>query len=302
MTRSTEGLKSDALRAALQAALGGKSPDALEQLLAKHGGLPGLRPNLKLAAAFGAEVGEAGGPVYALLDRLAADTAAPDTPRCFLPVAAAHGYAQRIRAGLDAERSWQGLAPLLADERAHVRLGAIDALTQLCARDGYADALVLRAGEWLEESDRELCYGSVASALEVLPHVLAGLHEHDALFELLTRVLDAVSNAPRSAQRSDGRRRVLRVIGPTMAAVVAAVRSGSKGADWFRGECERTRDPELRAALSEALQRLPELPNAPARPVIDALRAELEKSQKPLRDAARVRPGHGRGKKSRNLR
>jgi len=309
MSRSTEGLKSEALRAALHTALEARGPlpkvsQALEQLLAKHGGLPGLRPNLKLAAAFGAEIAQADGPVLALLVQLADDPSAPDTPRAFLPVAAAHGLAQRIRAERDAEDAWPALQRLAADERGPVRLGVLDALTQLGAREGFADELVSRTETWLDESDRELCYGATATALEALSdgRVLAALRDHDALLALLTRVLDSVSDAPRSAQRSDGRRRVLRTLGPSMAAVVAAFRGGQKGVEWFRAECERATDPELRAALSDALQRLADVSNAPARPVIDELRAAMEKSQKPLRDAARVRPGHGRGRKSRALR
>jgi hypothetical protein len=302
---STEGLKSEALRAALQAALIGpvaKTAQALEQLLAKHSGLPGLRPNQKLAAAFGAEIAQADGQVFALLSRLADDPAKLDSPRVFLPVAAAYGFAQRIRAGLDVEGSWQALQPLAADERSHVRMGVIDALAQLSTREGFADELVARTENWLSDSDRELCYGATATALDVLAdgRVLAGLRDPDKLTALLTRVLDTVADAPRSAQRSDGRRRVFKSLGPTLAAVVAAVRQ--KGMEWFSSECERAKDPELRAALSDALQRMAALSNAPARTVIDELRSALEGSQKPLRDAARVRPGHGRGRKSRPLR
>ena len=230
MNRSTEGLKSEALRAALQTALTGpvaKTAQALEQLLAKHGGLPGVRPNLKLAAAFGAEVAQADGPVYKLLAQLADDPSAPDEPRAFLPIAAAYGFAQRIRAGSDVEESWSALQRLAADERSPVRLGAIDALVQLATREGFADELVERTEVWLSDPERELCYGSTASALDVLAdgQVLARLKNMEPLTALLTRVMDTVVDAPRSAQRSDGRRRVFKSLGPTLAAMVAARQS-----------------------------------------------------------------------------
>ncbi|HEY6477799.1 MAG TPA: hypothetical protein VI456_14580, partial [Polyangia bacterium] len=63
-----EGLRNEALQAALTAALAGR-PATLEQLLARHGGY-GQRPNLRLAAAFGTEVGVLPGTVARLLEHL----------------------------------------------------------------------------------------------------------------------------------------------------------------------------------------------------------------------------------------
>ncbi|HET8937080.1 MAG TPA: hypothetical protein VFN67_26745, partial [Polyangiales bacterium] len=130
--------------------------------------------------------------------------------------------------------------------------------------------------------------------------VLAGVREHAALLSLLSRVFETLASASRSAQRSDARRRVLRALPNMLANLVAATRAAAAGsAEWFREVCENTRDPELRAVLSDALQRMAELKNAPGRAQIDELRAALASSQKPLRDAARVRPGTGRGRRSR---
>jgi hypothetical protein len=305
--RGSEGLKSEALRAALQTALSrpsGAATAQLEQLLTMHGGLPGLKPNLKLAAAFGAEIAQAPGPVAALLGRWAEEIAAPGDPRAFLPVAAAHGFAQRIRAELDVEAGWSVLQQLVADERNPVRVGAIDALIHLVAHEDAADALIERTQSWLDESDRELSFGATAGALEALgdASVLAVVRDYAALLALLTRVFDELTAAPRSASRSDALRRVLRTLPMTLARVVAAGR-GARGAhEWFSAECARATQPELRAALSEALQALPDVQHAPARSAIDQLRAALEGSQKPVRDAARVRPGAGRGRRSRTLR
>lgn len=316
MSRAVEGLKNEALRTALLSAAAspatsGRAYEALAQLLAKSGGLPGVRPNLTLAAAFGAEVAQLSEPqVTKLLDNLAAETAAPDTPRVYLPVAAAFGYAHCLIAGeggpsrVPAVSAWRGLQLLAADERAHVRTGACAALTALAVTEGSADVLVAQTEAWLDDPEREVSYGAVASALEVLsePRVISSLREHAALLSLLSRIMQTVADAPRSAQRSDGRRRVLRALPNMLANLVAAARAAAAGSsEWFREACESTRDPELRAVLSDTLQRMAELKNAPARAAIDQLRAALASSQKPIRDAARVRPGtgQGRGRRSR---
>lgn len=311
MSRAVEGLKNEALRAALQSAAAnpGRAYEALAQLLAKSGGLPGLRPNLTLAAGFGSEVAQLRERhVTTLLDQLASEDAAPDTPRAFLPVAAAHGYAQCLVVGsssLDAESGWRGLQLLAADERAPVRTGACSALSAFASHDGHVDLLLERAQMWLDEQDRELSYGAVASVIEVLSdsRLIGAFRDHAALFAFLSSVLERVADAPRSASRSDGRRRVLRALPNMLASLVATARAAAAGSgEWFREVCGATRDPELRAVLSQALQRMAELKNAPPRAAIDELRAALEASQKPLRDAARVRPGTGRGRRSRPLR
>ena len=109
-----EGLRNEALQAALTAALAGK-PAQLEDLLSRFGG-HGLRPNLRLAAAFGAEVSALPGTVARLLDRLGANDAAPDQPQVFLPVAAAHGWVGRLRAKREVGTAWDALALLAGDE------------------------------------------------------------------------------------------------------------------------------------------------------------------------------------------
>ncbi|MEY4583442.1 MAG: hypothetical protein RL701_8145 [Pseudomonadota bacterium] len=307
MTRPIEGLKSEALRAALQSALQqpkGPAFAQLQALLAKYGGLPSPHPNLKLAAAFGAEIASAKGAALAVLTQLADDVAAPDTAQAFLPVAAAHGFTQRIRAGFEVEEGFAALQRLAADERGIVRTGVLDALITLAARAGMADELVNRADQWLDDADRELSYGSVASALAVVgdPRVLPSVHEHTRLLEVLTHTIDVVADAPRAASRSEGRRRVFRALAPMLAHMIAALRGSQEVITWFSAECQRAKHPDVRAMLSDALQRLPDVPNTPPRSLIDELRGALEGSQKPVRDHARVRPGSGRGRRSRALR
>jgi hypothetical protein len=300
---TTEGLKSDALRAALTEAIDGPT-DRLEDLLARHGGMPSPRPNLKLAAAFGAELADMPGNLARLLRKLGDDDAAPDTARVFLPIAAAHGWTQRLRTGREAELAWSALEQLAADERGPVRVGALDALVTFAAREGGVDQLVIQATQWLDTDDRELCFGAAALVIEVLAdaRVLAVVRDADQLLAYLSQAIAKVADAPRAAERSEGRRRVLTSLAATLPLVVATLRSGECGLRWFEDECTRARHPDVRKAFSQALVRLASIPQAPGGNVIDKLRAVFEASAKPLRDPTRVRPGTGRGRRSRNSR
>lgn len=301
MARGDEGLKSEALRAALDEALAGRA-QRLEELLARHGGMPSPRPNLKLAQAFGAELATREGRVAALLQRLSADISAPDSAQVFLPIAAAHGFAQRLREERDQEIGWSALEQLCADERGPVRVGTLAALTTLAAREGWADRVVARADQWLEQQeDRELCFGAAALAVEVLSdaRVLSVVRDAEALLAYLTRVIDRVGNAPRSAERSDGRRRALTSLAHTLPRVVSALRSGERGHDWLTAECARAKHPDLRRMLSDCIVKLTAQGGASG---TTAPRDALADSAKPLRDPTLPRKGTGRGKQTRRMR
>jgi hypothetical protein len=303
MARSEEGLKNEALQKALQEALGGVSL-RLEELLARHGALPSGRPNLTLAAAFGIEIGAYAGSVTKLLERLGAEDAAPDTPRVFLPVAAAHGWVARIREGKDVEAAWYALAELAADERTQVRLGTLDALVSLAVRPGCADILVARVEEWLARDDREVRFGAAALAVEALgePRVIAGVEAPEALLAYLTRAIDVVADAPRSAERSEGRRRMLLSFPRTLSSVASGLRAGELGLRWLIAECERAEHPDVRRALGLSAEHLRTSGRSQGPQGVEQLRKALEESAKPLRDPSRVRPGTGRGKQSRKPR
>src|SRR3954451_12184788 len=96
-SQAAEGFRSQALQAAFATALAG-NPTPLEDLLSRYGGGADPRPNFRLAAAFGAEAESRSAVVPRGLARSAADDAAPDTARVFLPIAAAHGWVGRLRA------------------------------------------------------------------------------------------------------------------------------------------------------------------------------------------------------------
>jgi hypothetical protein len=303
--RADEGFQSEELRAALKAALAGR-PAELERLLARMGAVVTTRPNLRLAAAFGTEAATASAAVLPLLRRLAADDAAPDTDRAFLPMAAAHGWSARLRAGRDVEEAWSALCELAADERAPVRLGTRDALLVVALLEGGGDRLVERAVDWLETQaeDRELCFGTASMALELLGDrkVQAGVRNHAALLDYLSRVIEAVAEAPRSSERSEARRRLLAALPRTIALVIAGSTHGQEAHAWFQGESALAQQPVVRAALSDALimVRSPTFGQSDAK--VHELRRALEDSAKPLRDPSRLRPGTGRGKATRRTR
>ncbi|HEX5658189.1 MAG TPA: hypothetical protein VFX59_13385, partial [Polyangiales bacterium] len=238
MSKTGDGLKSEALLAALQEALRGSST-RLEDLLARHGGVG--RPNVKLAAAFGAEVATLPGPLAPLLHKLGGEDAAPDDARVFLPVAAAHGWTHRLREGLEVEAAWSALVELAADERGPVRVGTLDALITFAAREGSADQLIDRARQWLFVEDRELRFGAAALVIEAIgdSKLLSVVRDHEALLTYLSEAIDVVADAPRSAERSDARRRVLTSLSLALASVVAVVRAGDRGLVWFEEQSAR---------------------------------------------------------------
>ena len=295
----SEGFRNDALRAALRAAVAGRR-DELDELLMRYGGLPGQTPNIKLAHAFGVELGALGDASDRLLVALGDEPAPTASPRAFLPVAAAYGWMQRVREGRNVDAAWTALAELAADSRRPVRYGVLHALRELCTREGAPDSLVEQAAGWLEHEEREIAFGASATALEVLSdaRVLGLIREQERLFSYLSGAIDSLTAASRAASRLEGWRRMIGAVPKVCAAVVSQIRGEGRGAEWFKAECERAKQPDVRAAISQALL---ELSNVP-RGTVDLLRKTLEGSAKPLRDASRVRPGSGRGRRSRPIR
>jgi len=305
MTRRSpqEGLRSEPLRAALAAALAGKS-EALEDLLRRLGDGHGARPNFRLAAAFGSEMAALPGPAARLLDRLGANDAAPDTADVFLPIAAAHGWVGRLRADREVGPAWAALAMLAGDERMPVRLGTLDALSSFAGRPGGAAALLAQAIDWLEIDDREVRFGAAGVVVEAFAdrQTLAAIGDLEMLLDYLSRALAAVADAPRAAERSDARRRLLLALPRTLAGVAAGLRAADRGADWLEEECRHARHPDVRGALSRTVLTLADKSSGQGAALAQRLRAALEDSAKPPRDPTRIRHGAARGKSSRPMR
>jgi len=299
-----EGLRSEALRDSLSVALAGRT-ERLEDLLCRYGGGADPRPNLRLAAAFGAEIGARGAGAERLLARLAADDADPETPRVFLPIAAAFGWTALLGTPALAAHAWTALGELAGDERAPVRVATVEALRAFAGAAGGALALVTAAEDWLSLDDLDLRFTAAAVAVEVLRdrRLIGALAARAELPRYLERVVAEVAGAPRSAQRLDGRRRLLLALPSTLTLVVAALGTASRpGIAWFEQLCATADDSDVRSVLSSAILGL-QGESVGASPVlIEQLRGLMTASAKPLRDPTRLRPGSGRGKASRAMR
>lgn len=294
------------MRAALEAALAGRS-GPLEELFARHGGGHDRPPNLRLAAAFGAEVATASGDVAPLLQLLGGEDAAPDTARVFFPVAAAFGWVARLREGRDVGQAWDALAELAADERTPVRLGTRQALASLAAERRGAESLLREALGWLEAEgsrERERQFGAAAVVVEVLGdrQTLAAAGAAGPVLAFLEAAMGKVASAARAAERSDARRRLLLGLPRTLATVALHYAAGEVGPAWLEGVCAATRHPDLRDALSTAIVRLGAKGKGEGSAMSERLRRALEGSAKPPRDPTRIRPGAGRGRSSRRVR
>jgi len=308
----TKELDSAALQRAFKEALGGQSKP-LDDLFTRYGGLPG-RPNAKLAAGFAAEVSGSAQPanVLKLLTRLTNDDADAETQRSFLPVAAAYGWCALLtgdkpRKSADIETAWIALAQLAIDPRLPIRLGTVDALVALCMHPGSGEILIQRAVGWLEdESDREARFGGAAAVVAVLGNaqVVAVVRDYEAMLSYISRVIAAIADAPRAAERSEARRRAVRMVPDALCTAMSRMArvSGERGEQWLTRECEIASQPQVREALSEVIVRLSKDTQGVGRAATERMRKTLEASAAPLRDGVFIRPGTGRGKSTRKIR
>jgi len=321
MRQPEEGLRSEALREALKVALQGEGEAQgqgkakkevqnearlakLEDLLCRHGDGAHSRPNLRLAAAVGAEIASLPPSPVRLLTRLGSDDAAPDDPRVFLPIAAAHGWVALLRANRHGPEAWAALGELAADERGPVRVGTLDALSVLASANGGALALVTNAPDWLQLADLDRRFSAAALVVEALGErrILARIAGEPQLLDYLSRTIQELADAPRSAERLEGRRRLLMSLPTTLATVVSTLGMGDQGPAWFERLCASAEHPHVRRALSDTILRLRKTALGPGSATAQRLRQALESTAKPLRDPSRLRPGSGRGKASRPMR
>jgi hypothetical protein len=299
-----KGLKSEAMRVALDQALRGRLDD-LRELLARHGNMPSPNPNLELAAAFGVEVAGQTRDVTALLTTLAATRSEADTADVFVPIAAAYGWVALTRSSPDTQAAWNAVHEFLADERTPVRVGIRDALVRHCGHPYQSDRLMAQALRWMDEDGEEPQFGVAAVLTEIFAKktIITKMADPSLLREFLSRVLAAVAEAPRSASRWDSYRRLLAALPPGIATCVASAGSASVLAQaahaWLTNECTIAREASVRGILSEAIIQLRAPSHGQAAGQVDALHAALAAGTKPTRRAERMRPGQGRGKLSR---
>lgn len=279
-------LKSDDLRRAAEQAAQG-APDRFLRMLAFHSGLPGPKPNLRLAEVVGEAL--AGEPRCAgAVQKMFEDVAAPDTAETFLPIVAAHVYAAQIGRGLDPRPALANLRELSADERAPVRQGTEHAL-RLLAKRGHSDVLVTALADWLAHDKRDVRWGAAATMLDALAAERStdGLTKRTELLETIAWLVADVADAPRAAERSDGRRRVLVALANVGATIAATFRTQPDGAEWLRAQMEGAHHPDVRRSWTDAIELMKKRGGAEKASTLSELGDALASSAKPDRHAAR---------------
>ncbi len=277
-------LKSEQLRGALDRFIA--SGDRLVfSLLTRHGGLPGPKPNHELAAAFASELltrRRDADPVLRELLAGDADTVRATLPSIFLPVVAAHALAARLVAGVDARGSAEALSELASDVRKVVRDGVVAALVGASARLDLFAIPELRDGF--------LAKSVLLEALSVRA-VCDRVARPDELVSLLDAAASEIVDAPRSAERSQGRRRLLEALGESVPVFFRfpEVRA------WLV-EVSRTESPELRGALEQAVSAVQR--HGASNTELDPVRAALDAAAPKRRDPLSYKgPTRGRGRK-----
>ena len=294
---SNEGLGSAELKQKLTIAIAGR-PAELAFWLTRFGSMPSTRPNLGLASGFGAEIAAHGDRALRVLAYLGANIASPDTAEVFLPIAAAYGYTALIRRKVSVRAAWEAVFGLAADERTPVQLAMITALTDLAAST-TPDALIAEVDAWIGHEDRDERWSALMVAVSVLSerHVMEAITDRAGWLDRLSRILTDIGDAPRAAERSEGRRRLLAALAPAIALVAASFRASPNGVEWLEAECARATQVDVRNALSAAIDQLRKRGSSEKVEVLEALRAALASSAKPDRHAARRKEGTNRGKK-----
>jgi hypothetical protein len=297
---AAEGLGSEQLRRMLAQAMRGDTKE-LAFWMSRFGGQPGPRWSETLASGFGAESAAHGDKALGVLKLFAEHVAAPDTSEVFLPMAAAHGYAHLLMREKCVRASWAALFELAADERAPVRMSTGAALIELASKKG-SDALVIEAEGWLANEDRERRWGSLSVACDVLAErrALDSLKDRTRWLALLAAIMFDVADAPRAAERSDARRRVLAALPAPIATAAQSFRGEPSGIAWLDDQCRNAKQVDVRSALNQALIKLKKRGASEKTETLQHLNAALASSAKPPRDPARIRAGlTGRGKKRR---
>lgn len=288
MKRSeTTTLRSEALRDALDRTIA-SGDRYLFSLLVRHGNLPGPRPNEELAAAFGDELAARG----AAADRVIAELVGMDETRArgtsaeaFLPYVGAHALGARIARKYDERRSADALEEMAGDARKVVRDGVVATLVRLAPKLDLPTRLASYFEGFLQ----------AAVALEAMSNrdVLDRIADPTDLLERLDEATTLAEKAGRAAERTQGRRRLLEVLGMTIP--VFATRYPAVVA-WVGGRAT-TKQPELRVAFEEALTALTRA-GAPTE-TLDTLRHALDGSAAPRRDPTTyMGPTRGRGRKA----
>lgn len=284
----------DPLQEAIDQACNGRAA-TLHAFLERHGALPGPRPNLKLAKAAAVALvakGPAGAQLLLAMRKLGPGQAAEKTSGEFLPVVGV------LAIGVDAARTVPDriaavlteLQPFSEDPRLHVRGAVIPALREVL--EAHKDDAVRALQTWTDG------YLQGCAALDAIaePVILQHMKAPGELVARLQEAFDMIEQAPRSHERSQGYRALLRAIGATPA--IVGKRFPAEVARWLE-ERATTQHPELREMIEKSIH---------AMRGAGVRHADLEQAQRALQDSQRaprdprsyVGPTRSRGKKARS--
>jgi hypothetical protein len=242
---ANEPLRNPELVAALDAAVL-RGDRTVFALLCRHSGLPGPRPNWKLAAAVGRHIASHGQRADALIRDLAgaAPSSSRDTTWEYLPICAAQALAARSLVGPAMDASLPLLRDLAEDTRHLVRDGVVAALVEV-GRARPVELVSALAG-WMDgylPAAVALQAMTTRAWLDVVPGPGEILARHDEAFQLL-------EGASRADQRSQGYRTLLRAISESAAHVMG--RFPGAAAELLAARAA-TAAPDLREALQRTV-------------------------------------------------
>ncbi|MCU0690686.1 MAG: hypothetical protein MUF54_04730 [Polyangiaceae bacterium] len=275
------------------AAAGDMEP--LATWLARRGGLPGPRANVRLARAVAEELVQAGAPLRPVRAQMLAKDAsvAPETTaEVFLPmvgVLALGVEASRASAAAERTQLVQQLHRHAEDPRRHVRHAVVLALqTVLLA---HPEQGVEELAAWTDG------YLHAEAALLALcqAEVLARLRSPKGVLGRLREAFSLASEANRAHQRSHGFRSLLRTL-PTSIAI-AGKRFPADVTQWLT-MCATEQAPHMREVVDAAVADLRRVGLRQAD--VEGIAQALEASTPPPRDPrSYVGPTRARGRKAR---
>ena len=266
-------LRNPAIASALEQALAGRSHAEVHAQLARAGGLPGPRPNWRLAWAFARAVADAGSRA----DALVADLVAMDERRApvrtaleFIPLVGAFCLAARALAAPALTPELDRLMLMAEDPRHLVREGVVLALVEIGGE--RSDELVTALASWTAM----YLPASVALAALATKPWIDQLAKADPVIARFDEGFTLAENAPRADRRSQGYRTLVETLSEAPAKVLH--RFAGPMLVWLESRAQ-TADVQLREALGALIDGARSRGHG-----LEGVRAGLDASAPPRRD------------------
>jgi len=289
-----EDLRNPAIAAAIDDAVA-RGDRRLFDLLCRHSGLPGPRPNTALGWAVAGRVASLGARADALVADLCSfdiRRAPPGTAMEYLPITAALSLGARYIHGVDRTRSLAWLRGLAEDPRRRVRDGVVVALWEMARARG--DAVVSDLAAWMDG------YLPAAVTIDALTsrQALDRFERAGDLLGMLDRTFSLIEGAARSDRRSQGYRTLLETL--LEACLRMLRRFTSPTLLWLESRAS-TGVPDLRRVIAKLLERAASAGRKAGR--FEPLAEQLDRAASPRRDPRTyVGPTRQRGSKRRRKR